>query len=146
MNAAGCYKVLNERNRCVQNLQLKSQTGGSILLTKTTAAQTEVALTYHKVRGLYFMAVVFATTIILTHKGSERHVCKVKPLWLKAQNFIYLRRNFTTGALSTITLNIHLLLADTDRELELFQNYNFIYNSTNVRPNGKVKATRTVWL
>ena len=29
-----------------------------ILLTKTTAAQNEVALSYHKVRGLYFLAVV----------------------------------------------------------------------------------------
>ena len=34
-----------------------------ILLTKTTAAQNDVALTSHKVRGLYFMAVVFATII-----------------------------------------------------------------------------------
>ena len=33
------------------------------LLTKTTAVQNEVALTYHKVRGLYFLAVVFAATI-----------------------------------------------------------------------------------
>ena len=35
-----------------------------ILLTKTTAAQNEVALSYHRVRGLYFMAVVFAATIV----------------------------------------------------------------------------------
>ena len=34
-----------------------------ILLTKTTAAQNEVALNYHKVRGLYIQAVVFAATI-----------------------------------------------------------------------------------
>ena len=34
-----------------------------ILLTKTTTAQNEVALSYHPVRGLYFMAVIFATTI-----------------------------------------------------------------------------------
>ena len=32
----------------------------TILLTKTTAAQNEVALSYHRVRGLYFLAVVFA--------------------------------------------------------------------------------------
>ena len=30
-----------------------------ILLTKTTAAQNEDALSYHRVRGLYFQAVVF---------------------------------------------------------------------------------------
>ena len=34
-----------------------------MLLTKTTAAQNEVALSYHRVRGQYFLAVVFAVTI-----------------------------------------------------------------------------------
>ena len=34
-----------------------------MFLTKTTAAQNEVALSYHRVRGLYFLAVVFAVTI-----------------------------------------------------------------------------------
>ena len=33
-------------------------------LTKTTAALNEVALSYHGVRGLYFLAVVFAATIV----------------------------------------------------------------------------------
>ena len=32
-------------------------------LAKTTAAQNEVALSYHKVRGLYFLAVIFLATI-----------------------------------------------------------------------------------
>ena len=36
----------------------------NILLTKTTGAQNEVALTYHRVRGLYFQTVVFAATMI----------------------------------------------------------------------------------
>ena len=35
----------------------------TILLTEITAVQKEVALSYHKVRGLYFMAVIFAWTI-----------------------------------------------------------------------------------
>ena len=35
------------------------------LLTKTTTAQNEAALSYHGVRGLYFLAVVFVATIIL---------------------------------------------------------------------------------
>ena len=35
------------------------------LLAKITAAQNEDALSYHRVRGLYFLAVVFAATIIL---------------------------------------------------------------------------------
>ena len=35
-----------------------------ILLTKTTAAQTEDALSYYRVRGLYFLAAVFVATIV----------------------------------------------------------------------------------
>ena len=37
----------------------------SILLTKTTAEQNEVALSYYNARRLYFMAVVFVGTISL---------------------------------------------------------------------------------
>ena len=36
----------------------------TILLAKTTAAQNEVAHSYHKVRGLYFQAVVFVRSVI----------------------------------------------------------------------------------
>ena len=35
----------------------------TILLTKTTAAQNEDGLSYHRVHGLYFLAVVFAAII-----------------------------------------------------------------------------------
>ena len=35
-----------------------------ILLTKTTAVQNEDALSFHKLRGLYFLAVIFATSIV----------------------------------------------------------------------------------
>ena len=35
-----------------------------ILLTKITALQNEVALNYHSLRGLYFLAVIFAVTIV----------------------------------------------------------------------------------
>ena len=31
---------------------------------KITAAQNEVTLSYHRVRGLYFLAVIFATTVV----------------------------------------------------------------------------------
>ena len=34
-----------------------------ILLTKIADAQIEVAFRYHRVRGLYFLAVIFAATI-----------------------------------------------------------------------------------
>ena len=64
----------------------------TILLTKTTAAQNEVTLTYHKVRGLYFLTVAFAPNIcelrlliLLTLPGAvfraedsntHRHLCE----------------------------------------------------------------------
>ena len=35
----------------------------TVLLTKTTAAQNEFALSYHSVRGLYFLAVVSVVAI-----------------------------------------------------------------------------------
>ena len=35
-----------------------------ILLTKTTVAQNEVALNYHGMRGLYFLAIIFASTTV----------------------------------------------------------------------------------
>ena len=38
----------------------------NILLTKTTATRNEVALSYHRVRGLYFQTVVFVATIIVS--------------------------------------------------------------------------------
>ena len=38
----------------------------TILLTKTTAVQNEVALSYYRVSGLYFLVVVFAATIVHT--------------------------------------------------------------------------------
>ena len=34
-----------------------------MVLTKTIDEENEVALSYHRVRGLYFLNVVFATTI-----------------------------------------------------------------------------------
>ena len=34
----------------------------AILFTKTNSAQTEDALSYYRAHGLYFLAVVFATT------------------------------------------------------------------------------------
>ena len=40
-------------------------TCSGIVLTKTTASQNEVALSYHSVRGLYFLAVVFAEIVVI---------------------------------------------------------------------------------
>ena len=36
-----------------------------ILLTKTAAAENEVALSYHRVRGLCFLAFIFVETIVV---------------------------------------------------------------------------------
>ena len=38
-----------------------------ILLPKITAAQNEAALSYHRVRGIHFLAVIFPMTIIFQH-------------------------------------------------------------------------------
>ena len=35
-----------------------------ILLTKITAAPNEAALSYYRVRGLYFLAVIFVASIV----------------------------------------------------------------------------------
>ena len=51
----------------------------TILLTKTTAAQNEVALSYHTVRGLYFLAVVFVRSIYevsnMKFDSKSQHMC-----------------------------------------------------------------------
>ena len=38
----------------------------SIVLTEITTVQNEVAVNYDNVRGLYFLAVIFAVAILLT--------------------------------------------------------------------------------
>ena len=43
--------------------RLQNKFNENILLTETTAAQNEVALSYHRVRGQYFQAVVFVRSI-----------------------------------------------------------------------------------
>ena len=48
-----------------------------ILLTKTTVAQNEDALSYHKVRGLYFLAVGFVRSIIkCVNRGGTAARCR----------------------------------------------------------------------
>ena len=48
-----------------------------MLLIKTTAALNEIVLSSHKVRGLYFMAIVFVTTILqsIPKSNSVFHGC-----------------------------------------------------------------------
>ena len=51
----------------------------TIFLTKTTAAQNEVAPSYHKVRGLYFLAVVSVRSIYevsnMKFDSKSQHMC-----------------------------------------------------------------------
>ena len=42
---------------------MNSRNTATILLTKITAARNEVALSYHRVRGLYFLINIFTVTI-----------------------------------------------------------------------------------
>ena len=44
-----------------------------MLLTKTSAAQSDAALNYHSVRGLYFPSVIFALTIFLPSTDAKQH-------------------------------------------------------------------------
>ena len=52
----------------------------NILLTRTTAAQNVVALSYHIMRGLYFLAVVFVTSIVAMHFITPVLECRVNEL------------------------------------------------------------------
>ena len=52
-----------------------------MLLTKTTTAQNEVALSYHKVRGLYFLAVVFVRSI-------GTHIIKKGEIYQKLKSLV----------------------------------------------------------
>ena len=58
------HDLLNPSNGN-KNLRVRFHIYIIILLTKTTAAQNEVALSYYRMRGLYFLTVIFAATILL---------------------------------------------------------------------------------
>ena len=65
-NACACYSGQSFlRDVIYNNRQHHKIIIRSILLTKTTAAQNEVAPSYHIVSGLYFLAVVFVATIAI---------------------------------------------------------------------------------
>ena len=66
-----------------------------IHLTKTTAAQNEVALSYHSVRGLYFLAVVFVRSIILFDTGYDIkyfYYCSIFKETISFRSQIYILR------------------------------------------------------
>ena len=55
-----CNNSFNQSHFCETLFQYSD----SILVTKTTAAQNEVALSYHRVHGVNFLAVVFTATVV----------------------------------------------------------------------------------
>ena len=57
-NEKSCFKTTLCENETIKYYLI-------IRLTKITAAQNEVSLSYHRVRGLYFLAVVFTATIVI---------------------------------------------------------------------------------
>ena len=58
-----CLNVQNRIKLCrAKNHKFGDDT--TVRLTKTTAAQNEDTLSYYKVRGLYFLAVVFMRSIV----------------------------------------------------------------------------------
>ena len=60
------------------NFVFKPKIKNIILLTKITFTQNEVALSYHRVRGLYFLAVIFAATILCS--GTEGYTVTNKTI------------------------------------------------------------------
>ena len=56
-----CYNAIPFKHHA--HFLLKHLHVCTIQLTKATAAQNEIALSYRSVRGLYFMAAVFVSTI-----------------------------------------------------------------------------------
>ena len=62
--SCSCFRELNNLAYLL-NIRIWHQvSSNTILLTITIVARNEVALSYHKMRGLYFLAVVFAATIM----------------------------------------------------------------------------------
>ena len=59
----------------------------AILLTKTTAAQNVATLSYHRLRGLYFLAVVFVRSICVRSYQTIRTGDRECPLATKGNIF-----------------------------------------------------------
>ena len=51
-----------------------------ILLTKTTTTQSVVALSYHRMRGLYFLPVVFVATLVIVNINTKATVTQTSIL------------------------------------------------------------------
>ena len=76
---------------------------------KTTAVQNEVALSYHKVRGLHFLAVVFVRSILVLLIDANVLVCKHEstfqlPNLVIRGNYCYCNLRRYTGTYSLIRI------------------------------------------
>ena len=90
-----------------------------IFLKKITAAQNEVTLTYHRLRGLYFVAVVFAATImtlllqklfcvsIILHAVGKINISNIYDLFIRC---VYYCGNMTQDPRSIRKQNIRINL------------------------------------
>ena len=80
-----------------------------MLLTKTTAAQNDVALSYHRVRGLYFPAVIFAATIIKIVRYYTCAMCYSMScsFWVKKYHFHILKVRTSLQILQTLKPTDH---------------------------------------
>ena len=83
--------------------------GRTILLTKTTAAQNEGVLSYYRVRGLYFLEVVFVASIlrvplknstcILYSTNNDPEALLIMTLKLRAHSFISCFMFYTSSSM-----------------------------------------------
>ena len=72
----------------------KKKAVACILLRKITAVQSEVALSYHKMRRLYFLAVIFAATLIylLRDRGIKQNINNMEHIYI----YIYIYSSIST--------------------------------------------------
>ena len=61
----GLYAFIGASFREFSSIRFDSYFVINILLIRITAAQNKVALSYHRVRGLYFLAVIFTAIIMI---------------------------------------------------------------------------------
>ena len=76
-SVSGSFFDVNKSGTYVSTIKENAfsfQTVRYILLIKTTAAQNEVALSCHRVRGLCVLVVYFATTIIDAYKSYHSYL------------------------------------------------------------------------
>ena len=80
-----------------------------LLLIKITAAQDEFALSYHRVRGLYFLAVIFAPTIVADYGSVCTRFSYIAMYITTTTHKSHLFSNAIYGSICTCFILQHLL-------------------------------------